>query len=717
MGSDQGPEHPMTNVDSSPLPPSRAPRPRRDRARSAFVTRCVAWSGLLLAITAGPAAQQPDPETDSSRSAPVLVESLAPPSPRDARALGIGRYTPDVVVRGLDGKRTSWRSGRGGRLTVLALTSVDCPLCRKFAPSLARIEHAYADRGVRFVFVNVSQLDDERAMRKQVEAQDFDGLYLVDTELELAHTLGAATTTEVFVVDAGNTLRYRGAISDQYGVDFALPEPRHAFLEDALDALLAEEEPTIQATSAPGCRIEPEPGSADDEAAPNEVTYARDVSRIVQNNCVECHRQGGVAPFALDSYERVAKRAAMILDVTHAGAMPPWFAAADDGPGENAPSPWANDRSLSADEIATLEAWVENGKPRGDDADLPLPRPAPHGEWAIGEPDAVFALPEAIAIPADGVLPYRHVAVPTDLASDRWVQAMQILPGDRSVVHHVLVFALPEGSLRNGRVRPGAAFDEARGFFAAYVPGNDSVVYPDGLAKKLPANSVLLFQLHYTPNGTATTDRTRIGFLFSDAPPRHVVETAGIANHRISIPAGASRHPETAKVTSPGHAKLFAFLPHLHVRGTAFRYEIQRPGEQRTTVLDVPHYDFNWQLRYLLREPLDIPAGTTIHATAWYDNSAGNPANPDPDRTVRWGPQTFDEMMLGYIEYYSVDTEQGAVAADDRPSLSFDLLLRRFDRDADGAIQRSEVPRRLARRFDELDRDGDGEVTRGEYDG
>jgi hypothetical protein len=223
------------------------------------------------------------------------------------------------------------------------------------------------------------------------------------------------------------------------------PSRATRFLEDALDALLAEEEPTIQATSAPGCRIEPEPGSADERSG-TERSHLR--PRRVAHRAEQLRR---VSPAgrrrAVRARQLRAGREARRDDPRRhprgrhaARGSPP----ADDGPGENAPSPWANDRSLSADELATLEAWVENGKPRGDDADLPLPRPAPHGEWAIGEPDAVFALPEAIAIPADGVLPYRHVAVPTDLTSDRWVQAMQILPGDRSVVHHVLVFALPK---------------------------------------------------------------------------------------------------------------------------------------------------------------------------------------------------------------------------------------------------------------------------------
>jgi hypothetical protein len=631
----------------------------------------------------------------------------------------------DAVGRGLDGEERSWRSGRGEILTVIALTSVTCPLCRKSAPSLARIESVYASKGVRFVYVNVSGTDTNDEMRAQIEAQGFHGLYLADDDQRIVQTLGARTTTEVFVIDAGNTLVYRGAVSDQHGIGFSHDEPRNRYLEQALDAALRRQQPPVPATHAPGCAIEIE-RSAEEQGARPTVTYARDISRIVQDNCVECHRTGGVAPFSLETYEAVSRRASMIRTVTQEGIMPPWFAVeppvAAGAPATPQGSPWANDRALGQREKDAIAAWIDAGKPRGDDADLPLRREFATGEWSIGEPDAVFQIPEPIAIQADGFIPYQNVLVPTHLTEDEWVRGAQIVPTDKSVVHHVLVFVLPEAALHDRAARRRAAIDEARGFFAAYVPGNDAVVYPDGMAKRLPKGSVLAFQIHYTPSGTATRDQLKIGFVFGDAAPRHLVRTAAVANRRIRIPPGAANHEEAAQVRMPAEARLLAFMPHMHVRGKAFRYEIERPGaaesDRYQVVLDIPRYDFNWQLRYILREPIAAPRGTVLRATAWYDNSVHNPANPDPAKTVRWGPQTYDEMMLGYVEYYLVEEDPSHpdqltddVAPANRRIPSFDQLLKRYDANEDGRIERAEVPTGLHRQFDRLDRSKDGLLT------
>jgi len=691
---------------------------------------------IALALAFVPALPSP-PAAEASRAASSADASppspLAPPSPRDARELGVGSYAADSPSRGIDGIARSWRDGRGERLTVVALTSVTCPLCRKFGPSLARIEDAFRERGVKFVFVNVSGTDSAADMRKQVADLGLEGLYLNDAGGEVARSLRARTTTEVFVIDSANTLVYRGAVHDQYGVNFTLPEPRRRLLEDSLDAALAGRAPEIQATSSPGCAIEPAKAPAATAAAPApapSVTYARDISRIMAANCVECHREGGVGPFRLDTHDAVSRRATMIRTVTEAGTMPPWFAAplhgADHAP---LPSPWSNDRAMSQAEKDAIAAWIAAGKPEGDPKDLPLPRAFAASAWKIGTPDAVFQLPEPIAVKADGFMPYANVLVPTNLTEDRWVKAVQIAPTDPSVVHHVLVFALDEDAAKDPATRRRLGADEASGYWAAYVPGNDSMVLPEGMARKLPANSSLLFQIHYTPNGKATSDQMKIGLVFADAPPKHLVRTAAVANIRLRIPPGAANHRETGQLRVPADARILAFMPHMHVRGKAYRYELELPGQPKRTVLDIPKYDFNWQLRYELREPLEAPRGAVLHGTAWYDNSADNPANPDPSKTVRWGPQTVDEMMLGYIEFYiegedpmnPMDLagrgglrERVSGAADGRTP-SFAVLRRQFDRNDDGRIEKSEVPPALHRRFDQLDANKDGVLTEDDF--
>ncbi len=698
-------------------------------------------TGLIVAAAAsafGAGLMQPTPLTKPGGSV------IAPPSPRDARDLGIGRYVADASGTELSGKTLSWRTGRGEKLTVIALTSVTCPLCKKFAPSLARIEAAYASKGVKFVYVNVSGTDTADEMREQVKDQGFKGLYLNDKSQSFVAMLGAKTTTEVFVVDAGNTLVYRGAVSDQYGVGFSHNAPRQRFLEAALDAALSGNSPAISATSSPGCAIELPSKEAGEAAAPQPapIAYTRDIARILQNNCIECHRAGGVAPFSLETFEAVSRRALMIRTVTQEGIMPPWFAVepkadADDNSNSKAvhtESPWANDRSLSQAEKDTIAAWIAAGKPRGDDKDLPLPRTFAKSEWTIGTPDAIFQIPKPIAIKADGTMPYQNVMVPTRLTEEKWVRAMQIIPTDKSVVHHVLVFVLPEAALNDPALRRQSAIDESRGYWAAYVPGNDSVVFPEGMAKRLPKGAVLMFQIHYTPNGKATNDQIKIGVVYGTETPKHIVRTAAVADRRIEIPPGANNHEETASVRLPADARLLAFMPHMHVRGKAYRYELQRPGESEpTVVLDIPRYDFNWQLRYTLCEPLDAPAGSTLIGTAWYDNSAENPANPDPTKTVRWGPQTYDEMMLGYVEYYLVNEDpahpeelpagstpgrrrgRGGAAGAGGRGLLLENLLTRFDANKDGKIEKKEVPENLHRQFDRLDRSKDGVLTKDDF--
>jgi mono/diheme cytochrome c family protein len=464
------------------------------------------------------------------------------------------------------------------------------------------------------------------------------------------------------------------------------------------------------------------------------VTYSREIARIINTHCLECHRAGGVGPFALDSYDAVARRATMIRAVTEGGTMPPWFAAPMHGAdGAVRASPWSNDRSMSAAEKGAIAAWIAAGKPEGDPKDLPSPRTFPKGDWSIGTPDAVFKLPEPIPVKADGFMPYQTVLVPTHIAEDRWVKAVQIVPSDPSVVHHVLVFALDEEAAKDPATRRRLGADESGGYWAAYVPGNSSMVLPDGMARKLPANSTLLFQIHYTPNGRATQDQMKIGVVFAEETPKHLVRTAAVADLRLSIPPGASNHEESGVLRVPAHARILAFMPHMHVRGKAYRYELEVPGQPRRTVLDIPRYDFNWQLRYELRDPLDAPRGSVLHGTAWYDNSAGNPANPDPTKTVRWGPQTVDEMMLGYIEYYIVDEDPknpmelgsraglrrrlGGAGGGDGRAMTFAALQRQFDRNNDGRIEKSEVAPALHGRFDQLDTNGDAVLTKDDFGG
>ena len=550
------------------------------------------------------------------------------------QSAGVGRLVPDLTATAVGGKPVSLAAlAKSSKAVAVAVTSTSCPLSRKYLATLAKLEAEFGPQGVAFVYVNPVATDDTTAIAKAVAAHGLKGAYVADTAGAFAAGLGTTSTGDFFVLDAKRTLIYRGAIDDQYGVGFALDAPRTRYAHAALTQLLAGQPVAIPATTAPGCVLDLTPPVETSFAA---VTYHDRVSRVVAANCVECHRAGGVGPFPLDTLADLAAHKAMVRKVVEAGTMPPWHAAPS-------PGKWANDRTLTVADKADLLAWLKNGLPPGDPADAPLPRAFAEG-WAIGTPDKILQLPKPIAVKATGTMPYQTVTVETGLTAEAWVQAVEVRPTDATVVHHVLVFA--DGA--KGRL------GERDGYFAAYVPGNTHQTFPPGFAKKLPAGAKLRFQIHYTPAGTATTDQLRIGLKFAAGPPAREVKAAGLANHAIAIPPHAADHQEVASIRVPADAVVLAFLPHLHVRGKSCRYELVAPDGTATTMLEVPHYDFNWQLRYELAEPLKVPRGSTLRFTARYDNSKGNPANPDPAAAVRWGPQTSDEMLLGYLDYYLV---------------------------------------------------------------
>jgi len=556
------------------------------------------------------------------------------PRPVPPQSVGVGRLAPDLTATDVAGKPVSLAAlAKSSKAVVVAVTSASCPLSRKTLPSLAKLEAELVPQGVAFVYVNPVATDDAAAIAKAVAASGLTGAYVADPTGAFAAGLGATSTGDVFVLDGQRTVVYRGALDDQYGVGYSLDAPKSRYAHAALTALLAGQPVSVPATTAPGCALDLAPPAVANFAA---VTYHGRVSRVLAANCVECHRDGGVGPFKLDTLAEVAAHKAMVRKVVEAGTMPPWHAAPQ-------PGHWANDRSLTPADKADLLAWLKNGLPPGDPADAPLPRHFPDG-WAIGKPDLVVQLPKPIAIQATGTMPYQTATVETGLTAERWVQAIEIQPTDRAAVHHVLVF------VGGPKDRPA----ERDGYFAAYVPGNSHQVFPDGFAKKLPAGARLRFQIHYTPTGAATSDQLRLGLRFAAAPPTRELKVAALANHAIAIPPNAGHHEEVASIRVPADAVVLAFMPHLHVRGKACRYESVTPAGVTTTLLDVPHYDFNWQLKYQLAEPLSVPKGTTLRFTVWYDNSRANPANPDPTATVKWGPQTTDEMLLGYLDYYLV---------------------------------------------------------------
>jgi len=359
----------------------------------------------------------------------------------------------------------------------------------------------------------------------------------------------------------------------------------------------------------------------------------------------------------LVSYEQTRPWARAIAHQTETRMMPPWFADPCCGK-------FANDPSLTAEQVATLTAWAENGAPAGDAKDAPPPRHCTDG-WNIAQPDVVLQMAQAVPIPAEGDIEYSYEIVPTHFTEDKWVQMAEVRPSSPQYVHHAVVYVRPPGVAWLRHAPVGVPFTastlsdpqdrrDAHGttsdLLLVYAPGSSPDAWPEGMAKFVPAGSDLVFQIHYTANGTAGRDQTAIGLVFSKQPPRQRVITLQLNNHALLIPPNSDNFRVEVQGTLPNNATLLSFFPHMHLRGKAFEYDIVHDDGSVETLLRVNHYHFHWQLSYRLAEPRFLKAGTRLRAVAWYDNSRNNPHNPDPDAMVRWGDQTYEEMMVGFFD-------------------------------------------------------------------
>jgi hypothetical protein len=383
-------------------------------------------------------------------------------------------------------------------------------------------------------------------------------------------------------------------------------------------------------------------------------TFTKDVAPVLYENCTSCHRPGEIAPMSLLTYEEARPWAKAIRDEVSEGHMPPWHAEAPHGT-------FLNERRLTEAQKDVLVRWASNGAPKGDPKDLP-PAPEYATGWSIGKPDAVFEMQEDYKIPADGVVNYEYFYIPTNFTEPKFVQAIEVRPGTRSVVHHVLVYyrarpdqqrtpvlRLNEDQMRTPARTPGTRAPRRelgpQRLLATYAPGTQPQTFRPGTALRLEAGGVLELQMHYTTNGEAASDRTKIGLVFSkEASPREV-RPSHFFNGTLSLPAGAADVRVDADVSFVADATLWGIFPHTHLRGKKWSYVLELPDGTKKTILDVPRYDFNWQTYYLFKEPLHIPKGSRIVSSAWYDNSAKNPANPDPTMAVTWGDQTWEEMQ------------------------------------------------------------------------
>jgi peroxiredoxin len=523
---------------------------------------------------------------------------------------------------------------------VLAFLGTECPLAKHYAPRLRDLAAEFERNGVAFLGIDSNVQDSLSEMATFARLHGVTFPFLKDNDNIVADRLGAGRTPEVFLLDRQHVVRYWGRIDDQYGfksgLGYAKPNKGEPFLATAIDEVLAGKEVTRPAVPPHGCLI----GRVNKAAPHGEVTYSKDVARILQDRCLDCHRSGEAAPFPLTAYDEVVGWAGMIKEVVEQGRMPPWFADGRHGR-------FSNDARLNDEEKRRLCRWIENGCPKGDDRDLPEPRKFTEG-WLLGTPDqVVYMSDEAFTVPATGTVDYQYYTVDPGWTTDKWIQCTEARPGNRAVVHHVQVYVEAQ--------HVADVIPESIGF---YAPGFIPSIYPQGTAMYVPAGARLRFQLHYTPNGTEQRDRSMIGIRFAD--PRSVekmlhVKTA--ANRSFTIPAGDSNYEVKASYAFAADSLLLSLTPHMHLRGRSFLFEAEYPDGTSEVLLSVPNFEFGWQLRYMLAEPKRMPKGARLRCTAHFDNSSDNLGNPDPTTAVRYGEQSWEEMMEGNFSWIEPGTD------------------------------------------------------------
>jgi peroxiredoxin len=573
----------------------------------------------------------------------VLVCTQACPASNESHRRGVpavGNAVADYTAIDCHGARHRLSELSAHKIVVLAFIGVDCPLAKLYAPRLASLAKSYESKGVAFVGVDSNRQDAISRIAVFARQSNLDFPILKDLQQRIADSVGATRTPEVVVLDGSRRIRYRGRIDDQYGfnptnraADYHRIRPMYNDLETAIGQLLANQSVSRPETEATGCLI-----GRDRQPIPHsDVTYAKDIAPLLNRKCVVCHRSGQIGPFPLTDYEEAAGWADMIAEVTESNRMPPWHADSKYGK-------FANDARLSTGEKTLFAKWAEAGAPRGDLNDLPS---HPHfaDGWLISKPDAVYYMSEqSFAVKATGVVEYQNFVVDPDWREDRWLAAVEPRPGNPSVVHHILVFVIPPGGSA-----PTLRSDDL--FVGCYTPGVRPVPLPEGLAFRGPAGSKLFFEIHYTPNGVAQSDRSCVGIKYADPHAvRREVTVCSAFNTRFEIPPGAPDYEVRSQYVFNQDSLLLTLMPHMHLRGKRFLYEMTFPDGKRETLLSVPNYDFGWQTYYRLAEPRLIPKGSVLNCVAHYDNSEENLNNPDPKAYVRWGNQTYDEMMHGLFE-------------------------------------------------------------------
>jgi len=527
---------------------------------------------------------------------------------------------------------------------VLYVQGNACPIVRKSVSRFEELRNEYEQQGVKFFMLNSNIQDSRVTIAEEAKSYGINTPVLVDEDQLVAEMLDVNITAETFVIDTEDwSVLYRGPIDDQLGYGSDKGKASEEYLKNVLDAKLADQDIAKVYRKARGCAVSRLSTMEEYE----DLTYG-DIADILKNNCYDCHQNGGIAPWAMSGYPMIVGWSAMIRQVLQTKRMPPWHADPHVGS-------FDNDISISQEEIRKIVAWVDGGSKRGDGPDVLADLDADQEKWSLGQPDYVVNLTTE-DIPANGIIDYRYQTKEIKIEEDKYVRAIEVLPGNPSVLHHVLAsIDYPAGY--------DAPVDRSvsrwiDGLLLGWAPGGEVEEFPNGTGRLLPKGSKVVFQLHYTTSGKEESDKTDIGLYFHDEIPDKEYVILGPVNFRFKIPPRTNNHPVVAKYPITRPTKIHAVLPHMHYRGKSMNYVVHYPDGSEELIFSAADYNFNWQRFYYLSEPRVLPKGSYLSVNAVFDNSAQNEFNPDPDATIFFGEQTFDEMMIGYMSVTFEDESQ-----------------------------------------------------------
>jgi mono/diheme cytochrome c family protein len=588
-----------------------------------------------------------------------------------AACLGVPRLPAEergALAPAVAGAPATWKDIEGrahdaaqiGRekATVFIFASTQCPVSNIYMPRVAELARSYAERGARFFLVDPNRDDSETALRAYAKERALQFPVVRDTGLVLADWLAATRTPEAVVVEPNGDVAYRGRVDDNQDRTKVV----HSDLREALDAVLAGQPVARPRTLSFGCAIFRD--TVKPAAAPGaaKVTFARDIAPILNKNCVVCHRAGESAPFALQTYRQARTWSLALRDYTARRIMPPWKAVPGIGDFHDA-------RTLTDAEIARIGRWADSGAPEGNPKELPAPPRFPDAaSWSLGKPDLVVEPPRAYHLAAEGPDVYRNFVLPVDFDRDRYVSAMEFKPGNRAVVHHIVLYIDPTATsvkLDGKDSEPGYTVPgTGPGVLGAewgevWVPGRTPRLLPAGVAVKIPKGAKLLMQVHYHKNGVVQADTSQVALYYAKGRIDKIMRTLPLVNPVIALQPGNSAQHLKMSFTLPVSAHLHTIFPHMHLLGREMRITATLPGgaKRQLPLICVNDWDFNWQETYAYREPVELPAGTRIEMEAVYDNSDANPRQTNhPARVVRWGEQTTDEMCV-CVMGFTIDRE------------------------------------------------------------